>query len=83
MTPAFQSPPNGSYESLRNKGYDVKTNPHRIDPGTGERISASELKGVYEVAPRKAMARDAAPANLSERRAQQGAPADAAQARAT
>jgi hypothetical protein len=41
--------PNG----LAAQGYDVKTNPHTTDPGTGVKKSASELKGVYEVGPRK------------------------------
>jgi len=40
------------YRKLAERGYDVRENPHTVDPGTGEKISASELKGVYEVGPR-------------------------------
>jgi hypothetical protein len=39
------------YASLKRKGYDVRTNPSTLDKGTGERLSASELKGVYEIHP--------------------------------
>jgi GNAT superfamily N-acetyltransferase len=37
------------YESLARRGYSVKRNPARLDRGTGELISASELRPVFEV----------------------------------
>jgi hypothetical protein len=40
------------YDRLRERGYDVRTNPHTVDPGTGERISTSELRPVHEVGQR-------------------------------
>lgn len=39
------------YARLKADGYEVKENPSRLDRGTGEKIGASELKGVYEVSP--------------------------------
>lgn len=50
------------YKALADQGYDVKTNPHRTDPGTGEKFSTSELKPVYEVGPKdQSRARDQSP----------------------
>ena len=40
------------YDRLRESGYDVKENPNEVG-GSGEKVSASELKGVYEVGPKK------------------------------
>lgn len=40
------------YKSLADRGYDVKTNVHTTDRGTGVKTSTSELKPVYEVGPR-------------------------------
>ncbi len=44
------------YEALKAAGWTVKRNPAERDPGTGELISRSELKPVYEVAPPKTLA---------------------------
>jgi hypothetical protein len=48
------APEQKTYQRLAANGYDVKTNPHTTDPGTGVKKSASELKGVYEVGPKPA-----------------------------
>jgi hypothetical protein len=40
------------YDRLKEKGWDVRTNAHAVDPGTGERRSTSELTPVHEVHPR-------------------------------
>jgi hypothetical protein len=50
------APEQKTYQRLAANGYDVKTNPHTTDPGTGVKKSASELKGVYEVGPKPATA---------------------------
>jgi hypothetical protein len=55
------APAQAVYERLKAKGYDIKENPSRVDPGSGEKISASELKPVYEVGPKTTQARDTAP----------------------
>ncbi|MHB8817079.1 MAG: hypothetical protein ACYDAE_27960, partial [Steroidobacteraceae bacterium] len=46
------APQTGTYASLKQRGYDVHENPSTVDPGTGERVSKSPLKGVYEVKPK-------------------------------
>jgi hypothetical protein len=45
-------PQQGTYASLKDRGYDVRENPNQIDSGTGERISKSDLRGTYEVRPK-------------------------------
>lgn len=40
-------------KGLAGRGYDVQTNKHTTDPGTLVKKSTSELKGVYEVGPKK------------------------------
>ncbi len=55
------APAQAIYQRLKDRGYDIKENPSRIDPGTGEKISASELRPVYEVGPKTTQARDTAP----------------------
>lgn len=45
------------YDKFRREGYDVKENPNRVD-GQGRKISASDLKPVYEVGPKKPSFRD-------------------------
>lgn len=39
------------YKNLQDRGWTVRRNPATKDPGTGELISSSPLKGVYEVSP--------------------------------
>lgn len=55
-------PQQGTYSSLKDRGYDVRENPATVDRGTGERVSKSPLRGAYEVRSR--------PADLAARRAQ-------------
>ncbi len=40
------------YEQLRQRGYQIEERPNKVDPGTGEKVSASEMHGVYSVGPR-------------------------------
>jgi len=47
-------PEQNVYAALERRGYPVKENPNTVDPGTGEKVSKSELKPVYEVGPKAA-----------------------------
>lgn len=46
----------GTYASLKDRGYDVRENPNE-EGGSGEKVSASELKGAYTVHPKADAAR--------------------------
>jgi GNAT superfamily N-acetyltransferase len=49
-------PQQGTYSSLKDRGYEVRENPSTLDRGTDERVSKSPLKGVYEVKPKAGLA---------------------------